>query len=102
MELLSDPELGRLHPTGGHPEQQARIDTVLAQLPWEPGGIAELDDLLRCHDAGYLERLRSLDRPTQLDPDTFASETSYEAALRGAGTAIAAVERGGFALVRPP
>ena len=37
-----------------------------------------------------------------LDPDTVASETSYEAALLAAGLAIEAVERGGFALVRPP
>jgi acetoin utilization deacetylase AcuC-like enzyme len=102
MELLSDPELARLHPTGGHPEQPARIEVVLDALPWEPGGIATLDDLLRCHDAGYLERLRAIDGPTQLDVDTIASETSYDAVLRAAGTAIAAVEREGFALVRPP
>jgi acetoin utilization deacetylase AcuC-like enzyme len=37
-----------------------------------------------------------------LDPDTVASETSYEAALLAAGCALEAVERGGFALVRPP
>ena len=37
-----------------------------------------------------------------LDPDTVASETSYEAALLAAGCALAAVDRGGFALVRPP
>ncbi|MDX6504864.1 MAG: hypothetical protein QOE29_1989 [Gaiellaceae bacterium] len=102
MELLSDPELARLHPTGGHPEQPARIEVVLDALPWQPGGIATLDDLLRCHDAGYLERLRAIDGPTQLDVDTIASETSYDAVLRAAGTAIAAVEREGFALVRPP
>ena len=40
--------------------------------------------------------------PTLLDPDTVASETSYEAALLAAGCAIGAVDRGGFALVRPP
>jgi acetoin utilization deacetylase AcuC-like enzyme len=39
---------------------------------------------------------------TLLDPDTVASETSYEAALLAAGCTLAAVERGGFALVRPP
>jgi len=46
--------------------------------------------------------LRSLDGPTWLDADTPASETSYEAALLAAGAAIQAVERGGFALARPP
>jgi acetoin utilization deacetylase AcuC-like enzyme len=40
--------------------------------------------------------------PTLLDPDTVASETSYEAALLAAGCSIEAVERDGFALVRPP
>src|SRR5204863_162764 len=40
--------------------------------------------------------------PTWVDADTFASETSFEAALLAAGGAIAAAERGGFALVRPP
>jgi acetoin utilization deacetylase AcuC-like enzyme len=102
MELLSDPELGHLHPTFGHPEQEARITAVLEALPWSPGGIAELDDLLRCHDAGYLERLRAVESPTQLDADTIASETTFDAVLRSAGTAIAAVEQGDFALVRPP
>jgi acetoin utilization deacetylase AcuC-like enzyme len=37
-----------------------------------------------------------------LDPDTIASETSFEAALLAAGAAIEAAARGGFALVRPP
>jgi acetoin utilization deacetylase AcuC-like enzyme len=37
-----------------------------------------------------------------LDGDTVASDTSYEAALLAAGCALAAVDRDGFALVRPP
>jgi len=37
-----------------------------------------------------------------LDPDTVATGSSYEAALLAAGCALAAVDRGGFALVRPP
>ena len=40
--------------------------------------------------------------PTLLDPDTVASETSYEAALLSAGCTLAAVDHEGFALVRPP
>ena len=43
-----------------------------------------------------------MDAPTWLDGDTIASDTSFEAALLAAGSAIAAVERGGFALGRPP
>ena len=37
-----------------------------------------------------------------LDADTIASETSWEAATLAAGIALEAVDRGGFALVRPP
>jgi acetoin utilization deacetylase AcuC-like enzyme len=37
-----------------------------------------------------------------LDLDTVASETTYEAALLAAGTAVAAAERGAFAVARPP
>jgi acetoin utilization deacetylase AcuC-like enzyme len=102
MELLSDPELGRLHPTGDHPEQGARIDVVLAEIPWREGARATLDDVLRCHDADYLRGLEKVVEPTQLDPDTIATRTSFEATLRAAGTAIAAVEQEAFALVRPP
>jgi acetoin utilization deacetylase AcuC-like enzyme len=40
--------------------------------------------------------------PILLDPDTVASETSWEGALLAAGCALQAVEHGGFALVRPP
>jgi acetoin utilization deacetylase AcuC-like enzyme len=102
MQLLSDPELARLHPTGGHPEQPARIDAVLAELPWQAGRRATVDDLLRCHDADYLLGLEKLREPTHLDPDTVGTPTSFEACLRAAGTAMAAVEEEGFALIRPP
>lgn len=46
--------------------------------------------------------MRSLASPTWLDGDTFASETTFEAALLAAGGALAAAEEDGFALVRPP
>ena len=46
--------------------------------------------------------LESLTEPTWLDGDTIASGTTYEASLLAAGISIAAVERGAFALVRPP
>ena len=63
---------------------------------------ASIEQLLRVHDAGYLEALRAIDRPLRLDPDTVASESSWEAAVLAAGIALEAVDRGGFALVRPP
>jgi acetoin utilization deacetylase AcuC-like enzyme len=46
--------------------------------------------------------VRGVGEPSWFDADTFASETTFEAALLAAGGAITAAERGGFALVRPP
>jgi len=59
-------------------------------------------DLERCHDPGYVASIRALREPTWVDGDTIATDTTYEAALLAAGTAIDAASRGGFALVRPP
>ena len=66
------------------------------------GSPASREQIERCHASAYLDRLEALEVPTMLDPDTVASESSYEAALLAAGCALAAVDRGGFALVRPP
>jgi acetoin utilization deacetylase AcuC-like enzyme len=66
------------------------------------GSHASREQVERCHESAYLDRLEALEVPTMLDPDTVASETSYEAALLAAGCALAAVDRSGFALVRPP
>jgi acetoin utilization deacetylase AcuC-like enzyme len=66
------------------------------------GAPASREQVERCHTAAYLDRLEALEVPTMLDPDTVASESSYEAALLAAGCALAAVDRGGCALVRPP
>ena len=102
IELLSDDALARLHPTGAHPESTERLRVLLDALEWSPGALASEADLERCHTREHVELIRSVRAPTFLDLDTVCSETSFEAALRAAGTAIAAVERGGFALVRPP
>jgi acetoin utilization deacetylase AcuC-like enzyme len=50
----------------------------------------------------YVERVLSINRMGWLDVDTIVSETTPEAALLAAGTAIEAALRDGFALVRPP
>ncbi len=63
---------------------------------------ASEEQLLRVHTAEHLERLRRIREPTALDPDTIATETSWRAARLAAGIALEAVDRGGFALVRPP
>jgi acetoin utilization deacetylase AcuC-like enzyme len=63
---------------------------------------APVEAVLRCHSEQLVERVRAVAAPAWFDADTFASETTFEAAMLAAGGAIAAAERGGFALVRPP
>jgi acetoin utilization deacetylase AcuC-like enzyme len=69
---------------------------------WSEAGPATAEQVERCHSPEYVASVRAVSEPTWLDGDTIASGTTYEAALLAAGIAIAAVERGGFALVRPP
>jgi len=103
MELLSHPELARLHPTGDHPERPERIGVLLERFP----GIAESPEadpaeLARCHTPEHVALIRAIAEPMWFDHDTVASGTTWRAALLAAGAAIEATRRGGFALVRPP
>jgi acetoin utilization deacetylase AcuC-like enzyme len=66
------------------------------------GRPASREQVERCHSREYLGLLEAIRATTMLDGDTVASETSYEAALLAAGCTLAAVDRNGFALVRPP
>ena len=54
------------------------------------------------HTAEHLAFLRTIEAPLLFDSDTIVSETSWEAATLAAGLALEAVDRGGFALGRPP
>jgi acetoin utilization deacetylase AcuC-like enzyme len=99
VDLLTNDALARLHPTGAHPERQERL-AVLDGANVERR--ASLEQLARVHEPAYLELLQAVDRPVQLDADTVCSGTSWEAATLAAGIALEAVDRGGFALVRPP
>jgi acetoin utilization deacetylase AcuC-like enzyme len=99
VELLTNPELASLHPTGRHPERQARLAVLSGETVER---LASDEQLERVHTPEYLAGLRTIDAPTQLDPDTIATETSWRAARLAAGIALEAVDRGGFALVRPP
>jgi acetoin utilization deacetylase AcuC-like enzyme len=103
MEVVSHPDLSRLHPTGHHPEAPRRIEMLLgAAATWTEARPATPEQIERCHTAEHIARIRDVEAPTWLDGDTPASETSYEAALLAAGGAIQAATSGGFALVRPP
>jgi len=72
------------------------------QLVWSEGRRATQEELLLVHTPAYVERIASIEEPTWLDGDTIGTDTTYEAALLAAGTAVEAALRGGFALVRPP
>jgi acetoin utilization deacetylase AcuC-like enzyme len=102
MELVSHPDLARLHPTGDHPERQERLRALQEQFAFSEAEPASEEDILRCHSPELLELVRGIARPTLVDPDTVASDTTYEAALLAAGATIEAVRSNGLALVRPP
>ena len=120
MLILAGPVGEREHDGGSHPERPARVGAVLQ-------GIADLhlgsdvvtvdavpagrDDLLRVHDEQYLDDLAAFSRRGggALDPDTYVTGTSWDAALRAAGAGLAAIDALGsrdegvaFVAVRPP
>jgi acetoin utilization deacetylase AcuC-like enzyme len=104
--VVSHPAFAALHPTGGHPERQERISVLLDAFPdWIEARPATVDQIAAVHEREYIDAVRSVSetgRPTLLDADTLCTETSYEAALLAAGSAIQALELGGFSLARPP
>jgi acetoin utilization deacetylase AcuC-like enzyme len=118
MVLIYSHEASRRHVTpSGHPEQVARMDAVDAGLAPLAGArreapLAEEADLLRCHPARYLARVRAAQPSAgfvQLDGDTYLSPGSVEAASRAAGGACAAVDAvlagedtKAFVAMRPP
>ena len=101
----------------GHPERVARLEHVLHAL--EPldlnrvsAPMAADDDILRIHPADYLAGLRAAapqDGLRPVDGDTWLSPGSLDAAFRGAGAVVRAVDMvlsgeapNAFAAVRPP
>jgi acetoin utilization deacetylase AcuC-like enzyme len=103
VEVITHPDLVRLHPTGHHPDTPRRLEVLLDSLgDWQEAGSASASQIELCHTPEYVEQVRSLTEPTWLDGDTIASGTTYDAALRAAGVAISAAEQQYFALVRPP
>lgn len=115
--LYTHPAAARHETPPGHPEQIARHKAVLdalADLPLDrrEAPVADDADILRCHPARYLARLRAAvpaQGLAQLDADTHLSPGSLEAALRAVGAATAAVDavltgpdRTAFVAMRPP
>lgn len=101
----------------GHPEQVARLDTVLGvladlDLVAVEAPMAAVDDLLRAHPKAHLDAVRAA-APSEgwrsLDADTHMSVGTLEAAYRAAGGVVKAVDLvmasdvgNAFAAVRPP
>jgi acetoin utilization deacetylase AcuC-like enzyme len=100
VEIVSHTKFASLHPTGNHPESQARITVLHDRFDFLECIPATEADVLRCHTPALIERIRAA--PGWLDGDTICTETTLEAALLAAGAAIEAVRCGGFALARPP
>ena len=105
MELISHPSLAHLHPTlhQHHPEREDRLTRLHEQLgpmtTCEPATRAQIE---RLHDQAYVQVVHDLDEELWLEADTLGGPTTWEAASLAAGAAIAAVERNGFAIARPP
>ncbi|MEZ5098928.1 MAG: histone deacetylase [Thermoleophilia bacterium] len=104
--VVSHPDFAHDHPTGDHPERPERIQALHAAFPSfvEPRA-ATVEEVTACHDPEHVAIVRTVSesgRVARLDADTICGPTSYRLALLAAGAAIEAVERGGFALVRPP
>ncbi len=115
--LLYD-EVFLLHaPPAWHPDSPERLVNIVStfkasglwtRLISERPRRATFDDLSRVHTREYIEKIANFGEG-ELDPDTYLSEGSLDAALHAAGAAIQAADdcrRGvfnrAFCLVRPP
>ena len=118
--LLSHPLCAKHHPPEGHPERPDRlkiVDRILSAPPFEAlaredAPAASVEQIMRAHAEEHYHRLEQASPEEgfeQLDPDTWMSPGSFEAALRGAGAAVRAVDavmlrevENAFCAVRPP
>ena len=120
LRLYTHDSCLRHDPGPGHAESPARLKAVLQALDSDrfasvdriEAPRATREQLLRVHTAAHVERVlahASIDARVQLDPDTWMSPGSAEAALRAVGAACAAVDATlagqvsrAFCAVRPP
>ncbi len=118
--LLTHPDCMDHVTPPGHPEQVARLEETeralsapdFGGLLREKAPLAAEGDLALCHPRAYVEAVRNAAPEqgwTALDADTHMSPGSWQAALRGVGANLRAVDQvlGGaaqnaFCAVRPP
>ncbi|KFG69824.1 histone deacetylase family protein [Microvirga sp. BSC39] len=104
----------------GHPERPDRIRAIeralekerFTSLIREQAPMAEMESLALAHPEDHILRLRDIsprEGLVRIDEDTTMSPGTYEAALRGAGGAVLAVDevmtgkvRNAFVAMRPP
>jgi acetoin utilization deacetylase AcuC-like enzyme len=107
----------RHEPPPWHPDSRERLISIIKKLKasdlWTKlvecrPLCASQNDLLRVHTPAYIEKIKSFS-PGEIDPDTYLSRDSFEAALHAAGAVMEAVKlcREGkieraFCAVRPP
>jgi acetoin utilization deacetylase AcuC-like enzyme len=89
----------RCHDPGPHPERPARYDAVSEAVGAAGAEVVEapsapVEALERVHDAAYLAAMERFCAAGggRLDADTIVNDCSFEAALRGSGAAMAAVD----------
>ncbi len=120
MLIVGGPLAALEHRRAGHPERPERIDAVMAglgdlhlgeDLELVRGEPADLDRLALVHQPAYLQALRAFCEAGggDLDPDTYATATSFDAARAAVGAGLAVVEQlkrrsdgVGFVAARPP
>jgi len=121
IAYISHPDCGR-HDTGWeHPEHVGRLRAIPRALRWDEQLFHALDhrearhadggELALAHDPAYVEQVRRVaaEGGGRLDPDTVASEGSWDAATAAAGAVLDGVDLAmsgvlarSFCAVRPP
>jgi acetoin utilization deacetylase AcuC-like enzyme len=105
VDVISHPSFAELHApeTGVNAEHPGRLRCLHERFPdFVHGTAASRGRIELVHAPEYVDAIEAISTEVWLDPDTYATATTYEAACVAAGCAIEAVEEGGFALVRPP
>ena len=108
------------HNQPGHPENADRLTAILNDLESSKlltllktvsSRYATLEELNYCHSENYIKRVKEvcLQGGGFLDPDTYTTEFSFDAATTAVGSLIDLTKevckgslKNGFALVRPP
>jgi len=116
--IIQHDDCARHNPGAKHPESVKRVQAVMGGLEDRrglqklPAPLATQEQVLRVHPAEFWAGLQAME-PTKgivtVDPDTFMSRGSIDAALRGSGALCFAIDQilddkalRAFCAVRPP